>query len=235
MALLTYDLDGEHGVATVTMDDGKANALSPAMIAELNGAVDRAEADDAVLVLTGRPGRFSGGFDLSVMGGGGREVFDLVESGFELSYRLLSHPRPVVIACSGHAVAMGAFLVLSGDLRLGLTGDARIVANEVAIGMTLPHAAIAVLRQRLTPAAFERAALLAEPFSGEAAVAAGFFDRVVEPEALADEARAAAVALAALDRDAHAATKAKARRPTFQALRAAIDADHADADAFFAG
>jgi enoyl-CoA hydratase len=144
-------------IATIAMDDGKVNALSPAMLAELNAALDKAEADRAAVVLTGREGVFSAGFDLTVLRAGGPAAVDMIRAGFELSLRMLSFPTPVIIACPGHAIAMGVFLLQSGDYRIGATGDYRIVANEVAIGLTMPHAAVEILRQRLTPACFNRA------------------------------------------------------------------------------
>src|SRR5690606_22123234 len=109
------------GVATLTMDDGKANAMGPAMQAALNAALDRAEADKAIVVLTGRPGMFSGGFDLSVFKAGDPKVtFQMLTGGAQLAQRLLSYPHPVIAACSGHAVAMGLFLLLCADVRIGL-------------------------------------------------------------------------------------------------------------------
>src|SRR5215468_1327693 len=134
------------GVATITMDDGKVNALSPHMLGELNAALDQAEADEAAVVLTGRSGVFSAGFDLTV---------------------LRAFPAPVLAACSGHAVAMGAFLLLAADYRIGVAGPFRITANEVAIGVTMPQAAIELCQARLAPAAFSRAVMLAEVFSPE--------------------------------------------------------------------
>ena len=152
----------------------------------------------------------------------------MVRGGFELAARLLSFPRPVVVACTGHAVAMASFLLLSGDLRLGAAGPFRIQANEVAIGLTMPRAAIELCRQRLTPAAFSRAVLLSEAFGPDEAVTAGFLDRVVDPAALNDEARAAAVALTALDGTAHEASKRRAREGTLHAIQAAIADDAAE-------
>lgn len=213
------------GVATITMDDGKVNALSPPMLAGVDAALDRAEADGAVVVLTGRPGVFSAGFDLGVLAAGGPDAVGMLRQGFELAERLLSFPRPVVVACSGHALAMGSFLLLSGDLRIGVEGDRRIAANEVAIGLTMPRAAIEILRQRLTPAHFVRATLLAETFAPEDAIAAGFLDRIVAPEELGAAAREAASQLTTLDAAAHAATKLRARSQLLAALRSAIEAD----------
>jgi enoyl-CoA hydratase/carnithine racemase len=197
------------------------------MLTDLNAALDRAAADRAVAVIAGRPGVFSAGFDLATLRAGGPESLAMLRAGFELAERLLSFPMPVVIACSGHAVAMGVFLVLSGDYRVGAEGSFKITANEVAIGLTMPLAAVEICRQRLAPAHFNRAVVLAEPYSPQDALAAGFLDRIVPAAQVTEVARDAAARLAALDLAAHAATKLRARGQTLAALRAAIEADEA--------
>ena len=221
-------------VAEITMDDGKVNVLSLAMLSELGAALDRAAADRAVVVLTGREGVFSAGFDLPVLRGGGPAAAELLHAGFDLAARLLAFPTPVVVACPGHAIAMGVFLVLSGDYRIGASGPYKLTANEVAIGMTVPQAAVEICRQRLTPACFNRAVALAEVFRPDDAVAAGFLDLAVPPAELAGAAAVAAAELARLDLDAHAATKLRARRLTATALREAIVSDDAAFRALFA-
>ena len=223
--LVTYRL--RDSVATITMDDGKVNALSRPLLTELGAALDRAAADRAVVVLTGREGVLSAGFDLPVLRAGGTAAAELLHAGFELAERVLAFPTPVLVACPGHAVAMGVFLVLSGDYRIGASGPYKLTANEVAIGMTMPLAAVEICRQRLTPACFNRAVVLAEVFKPEDAVAAGFLDRVVPPAELAEAAAAAAAELARLDLDAHAASKLRARQQALTALREAIDRDDA--------
>jgi enoyl-CoA hydratase len=198
------------------------------MLEALHTGLDAAEAAQSLVVLAGRDGVFSGGFDLQVLGGMDRHAADLLTGGFELAYRMLSFPTPIVVACTGHAVAMGSFVLLSADHRIGLAGAAhRIVANEVAIGMTLPWTAIEIIRQRLTPAAFQQAANLAATFSPERAVAAGFLDEVVPADVVA-AATAKATELAALHRGAHTATTLRTRQATLTALRTAIAADDAD-------
>jgi enoyl-CoA hydratase/carnithine racemase len=223
--LVDYQL--EDAVATISMDDGKVNALSPQMFAALNAAFDRAAADHAVVVLAGREGVFSAGFDLPVLRAGGSGAAAMVRAGFELAERVLSFPTPVVVACTGHAIAMGVFLVLSGDYRIGASGPYKITANEVAIGLTMPHAAVEILRQRLAPAHFNRAAILAEPFSPDGAVEAGFLDRVVAAAEVGATAKAAARQLTALDMSAHAATKLRVRGRALAALHAGIETDYA--------
>ncbi|HSP98693.1 MAG TPA: crotonase/enoyl-CoA hydratase family protein [Candidatus Dormibacteraeota bacterium] len=218
----------QDSVAAITMDDGKVNVISLSMATELNAALDRAEAERAVVLLGGRDGVFSAGFDLSVLRSGGAEAVAMLRAGFELAERILSFPLPVVIACTGHAVAMGAFLLLSGDYRLGGAGGYRLTANEVAIGLTMPRTAVEILRQRLAPASFNRAVTIAEPFSPANAVEAGFLDRVVPAAELDATARTIATQLSALDMTAHAASKLRARGQALGAIRTAIDADFSE-------
>jgi enoyl-CoA hydratase len=224
--LVSYRLD--QSIATITLDDGKVNALSPAMQSQINGALDQAVADHATVVLTGRSGVWTAGFDLGVLRAGGPAGLGMVRSGFALAERLLTFPHPVVVACSGHAVAMGVFLLLSADYRIGAAGPFRITANEVAIGLTMPRAAIAICRQRLAPAHLHRAITLAEVYTPDDAVAAGFLDRVVPAGELADAARQAAARFAALDRTAHAGSKLRVQDETLRALREALGADDLD-------
>jgi enoyl-CoA hydratase/carnithine racemase len=220
---ISYTLAG--GVGTITMDDGKVNALSPRMLGELNAALDRAEADEAAVVLTGRSGVFCAGFDLAVLRAGGPATAAMMRSGFELAARLLSFPAPVLAACNGHAVAMGAFLLLGADYRIGVAGPFRITANEVAIGLTMPQAAIELCQARLTPAAFSRAVMLAEVFSPQDAAAAGFLDHVVDPMDLESAVAAAAGRLPQLDRRAHVTTKLRARQALVESVAAAAEAE----------
>lgn len=223
--LVQYEGDG--AVATITLDDGKVNVLSPRMLGEINAALDKAQAEASVVVLGGRPGVFSAGFDLPVLRAGGEAAGSMLRAGFELAERLLSFPAPVVIACSGHAIAMGAFLVLSGDYRIGATGSYKITANEVAIGLTLPRAAVEICRQRLSPAYFSRATIIAEVFAPAGAVDAGFLDVVTGGAELGQVARSVASELAKLDMAAHSATKLRARKAALDAVREAIELDSA--------
>jgi enoyl-CoA hydratase len=216
-------------VATVTMDDGKANALSPSMLAAVNDGLDRAENDAAAaVVLAGRPGRFSAGFDLRVLRAGGPEAEDMVRGGFELAARLLGFLRPVVVACTGHAIAMGSFLLCAADHRVGAAGEFKIQANEVAIGLTMPYAALALLRYRLTPAAFDRAVGLSAIFTPTAAMSVGWLDEIVEADAVVPAARSVAISLVGLDAAAHAASKRRARAAVLAEVRRGIDSGDAE-------
>jgi len=195
------------------------------MQAAIHDALDRAESDKAIVVLAGRPGVFSAGFDLKTLQAGGSDAKAMVIGGFELSERLLSFPSPIVIACSGHAIAMGMFLLLSGDYRVGPDGPFKFQANEVAIGLTMPRAAVEVLRQRLSPACLTRAVTLSETFTPTNAVSAGVLDEVVSEEEVMTKARQIAEMAATLDPDAHRASKFRVRQSALEALRRGIDAD----------
>jgi enoyl-CoA hydratase len=218
---VAYDL-GDDGVALVTMDDGKVNAMSRAMIGDVAAAFDKAEADGAAVLLTGRPGVLSGGFDLTTLrGGDATEALAMVREGFELVERVAAFPRPVVIASPGHAVALGIFLLLGGDLRLGVSTAGRYCANEVAIGLSVPTSALALLRYRLTPAEADRAAITAAVFGPAEAVAAGILTEAVEPDALLATARErAAAAVSGLDADGFRTTKLRARAGLLAEMRA---------------
>jgi len=217
MDLVTYERSGD--LAVLHLDDGQANVFSPAMIEALNAALDRAEQDGAIVVIHGRPGVLSGGFDLKVFKAGGMNALTMMKAGFELAGRLLAFPRPVVVASTGHAMAMGAFLLLSADYRIGAAGDFRVQANEVAIGLTMPHAAIAICRHRLAKRHFDRAVLLSEAYSPETAVDAGFLDRVVPPDQVLAAAMEHAQSLTQLDAHAHAQSKLRTRAETLKALK----------------
>jgi enoyl-CoA hydratase len=222
---IRYARDGK--VATITMDDGKVNSISLEKLKDLHAALDQAEKERAVVLLTGRDQRFSAGFDLAQLKQGGALATQMVVGGFELAERMLAFPTPIVVACNGHALAMGAFLLLAADLRIGAQGAFKIGANEVAIGMPVPAAAVELCRLRLAPTHFVRSVLTAEIYGPEQAVAAGFLDRVVPPAELAASARSAAEAFGALDMAAYAATKKRAYGAAFKTMREAVEADSA--------
>ncbi len=222
-----YRREGQ--IATIRIDDGKRNALSPAVLRQIYHALDLAQSDSATVILTGREDVFSAGFDLGVMRRGGFEAVRMLQKGFALTARVLEYPYPVVAACNGHVVAMGVFLMLSADYIIGTRGDFKVSANEVAIGLTLPRVAAAMLRHRLDPAAFQRSAILSEYFDVESAHRAGFFDELVEPGGLMARAKAHAEALSGLDQRAHAATKRRVRKQLIQGIRRSIPFDLIDA------
>ena len=216
-------------VATLRIDDGKRNALSPQVFREIYRALDRAESDRASVIITGRESVFSAGFDLNVMKRGGTTALGMLRAGYALPARVLSYPYPVIVACNGHALAMGVFLMLSADYVIGSRGDFKIAANEVAIGLKMPRVAAAMLRHRLHPAAYQRAVTLSEYFDVDAAQTAGFFDEVVDPAELSARAESHAASLQALDERAHTSSKRRIRAALIRKIRFSIPLDLLDA------
>ncbi len=218
--LVSYHL--EDGIATLTLSNGKVNAISPDVIDAFNAALDQAEQDRAVVIITTAPGILSGGYDLKVMTAGPEQAVALVTKGSTLARRLLAHPFPVVVACSGHAVAKGAFLLLSVDYRIGVEGPFSIGLNEVQIGMTMHHAGIELARDRLRRSAFHRSVINGEMFDPLSAVDAGFLDKVVKPDELQAAALEAARQLKKINMKAHKNTKLKVRKTLLDTLDNAI-------------
>jgi enoyl-CoA hydratase len=215
-------------VLVVHLDDGKANALSFEMIAAISQALDTAEADDTIgaVVLHGRPGKFSAGFDLSVMRGGDfAAVVNLVSDGGDLVRRLYGSSVPVVAACTGHALAAGALMLLGCDLRIGADIDCKIGLNEVAIGMVLPNWALTIAKERLSRRHLQLAVATAVVSDGRGAVEAGFLDEAVAEAEVLPLAIARAAEFAALNGRAYAGTVLALRGDVLSTIAAQLTAD----------
>jgi enoyl-CoA hydratase len=215
------------GIARITMDDDKLNVMSLAMLEALQAAFDRAEKDQAVVILrSGRPNVFTAGFDLKVFAAndapGG---YAMVKAGGELALRLLSFPTPVLGVMEGHAFPMGTFLLLASDVRVAAMGPHRMGLNEVAIGIAPPGFAVEIARSRIHPAWLSRTVTTGEMFEPEDAVTAGFLDRVIAPDELEKEVNAIADALRKLHMPSHLTAKRRLRAGVIEAMRRAIDSE----------
>jgi enoyl-CoA hydratase len=191
-ASVSYTLDGD--IAVITIDDGKANAISHEILVAAEAALHRGRTEAKAIAIVGREGKFSAGFDLNTMRAGPQQARDLLQAGAEFGHSVYTSPVPVVIGCTGHALAMGAILLFCADVRIGAAGAYKIGMNEVAIGMPVPRFAIELARDRLTRRHLNEAVSLAGVFSPEQAVEAGYLDAVVEladvPSAAIDKAKA---------------------------------------------
>lgn len=223
MKTVTYE--HRDGLAFVRLDDGKANALNLVFLAAIHEALNEAEKTNTPVVIYGRPGVFSAGFDLKELGAGEETACRLLRAGAELCLRLLAFPRPVIAACTGHAYPMGAFMLMSSDYRLGAEGAFKIGMNEATIGLVVPSFAIELARSRLTPAAFNRTVLTGAMFSPTEAAVAGLLDEVCAPNELMAAAARKGGELAALPAGAHAQTKRRLRAPLMDKIRHAIDSE----------
>jgi len=217
-------IDIADGTAWLTMDDGKVNALSTAMIADIDAALDAAEQAGAVVVLKGRAGIFSAGFDLATFKRGPEPTVELLRAGAQLIQRLLAFPLPVLTVCTGHAYPAGAFLMMSADVRFGLAGPWRIGMNEVAIGLTLPRFAVELARHRLTAPGFARVTT-ATMFAPDDAVRVGYLDRVLPADQLDEAVREEALRLRALDMPSFAATKLRINECALNVIRTAVEGE----------
>ena len=217
---VSYSQDGD--VAILTMDDGKANALAPAMSEGLNAGLDRAAREASAVVITGRPGILCGGYDLKIIrGDDSAERTRMRGLGTALKLRLYLSPQPLVFACPGHAVAAGALLLLTGDFRVGALGDFKYGLNETGIGLPLPVSGLELARDRLAPAFLTAATMMAELYDPAGAVEAGYLDAAVAPADVLPAALAKAAQLAAIDPAAYAETKRRLRQPTVDRVKAA--------------
>jgi len=223
MSTVSFELRGD--VALVTMDDGKANALSPASVPEISAAFDRAAEEAKAIVLTGREGKLCAGFDLRVMMSGEEGAFALLRAGSELYLKIYEHPQPVIMASTGHAIAGGALLLGVGDVRIGVDGPFKIGLNEVSIGMPLPIFAHEIAQARLEKRHLLAATLGATLYAPKDAVEVGWLDRVTAPEELLPSALAEADRLAKLPGTAYGLSKLSMRRGLTAHVRETLESD----------
>lgn len=221
--ILDYQLND--GVAVLTMDDGRANALGHAMIGALKTALIRAEGEAKAVLLVGREKRFCAGFDLEVMAAGPAHVAPLVTAGAELLMDIYTHALPIVIACTGHALAAGGLLLLAADTRIGAEGDFKIGLPEVAIGMTLPVFGLELARDRLATNHLTAAVTQARIYNPVEAAQVGFLDQTAPAGALFETALGRARELGALPQPAFRNTKRKERAATVTLIRETLASD----------
>lgn len=221
---VTYQ--SEDNFVVITIKNGKANAISHEVIHGLNRSLDKAQQENKVVILTGQNGIFSAGFDLKVMTKSSESAKELVLKGSKLSLRMLSFPQPIIVLCSGHAIAKGAFLLLSSDYRIGIAGDFKIGLNEVMIGMTMHHAGIAIAKARLSEVYLNRSVNNAEIYNPKEAIKAGFLDMIVPEKELLSTAIKVAEMFSKLNKKAHFETKLKVRKTHLKDLEKAIELDN---------
>jgi enoyl-CoA hydratase/carnithine racemase len=222
--MLNFDVHDE--VAILNMDDGKANAVGHDYIDALNEGLDRASRSGGdktkAVLITGRPGVFSAGFDLKEFEKGAAATKALVNKGAHLLLRLFKHPQPTVIACAGHSVAAGALMMLAADTRIGVDGEFKIGLNETAIGMSLPEFGLQLTAARLSKRHQTPAVIQGQLLTPQQAQDAGFLDSIVDQASLLTESMATAARLAKLPSAAYAANKISMRRVYIQAIEASL-------------
>ncbi len=206
-------------IATICIDDGKANVVSPALVEEMLVSLDRAKTEAKAIVLIGRAGMFSAGFDLKALQQGPEVAGALVNGGMEVLTGLYSHPQPVIAACGGHAIGMGAFILLASDYRLGSDSEYNVTLPETAIGMPFTPVLMTLIKERLSNRHKSIAVLQSKPHSPVEAVDAGFLDRIVAADSLVTEAQKLAESLAQLPAQVYAANKEDLRSQSLATMR----------------
>jgi len=220
-AFATLSQDGN--VSVITMHDGKANAFSQKMIDDFNSCLEGVPRDSGSLLVTNRPNIFSGGFDLKTINSGDADAASkMSRGGLTLLADLFSFPRPAVIACNGHAVALGAFILLAADYRIGADGDFKVWANEIGNDMTVPVAILEIAKIRIGQAHWYSAIMHSQPYAMEDAIAPGYIDEVVPQDKLMETALAKAEELAKLNHPYYATTKNWAQEDVMKKIRASI-------------
>lgn len=208
---------------TLTFDDGKANVVGPSFLDDINAGLDRAQEEGAgAVILRGREGMFSGGFDLKEFEKGAQEGLKMVRRGFELLVRLYGFPIPLVAASTGHGIAMGAFIIMACDWRIASRGNFKMTLPETRIGMDLPPILIALTASRITPRHMSRVTLLSEVYNPEQAVDAGFIDEVVDVGDLDSRSREVAEQLARLPARQFASNKVALRANTLETMKSSL-------------
>jgi enoyl-CoA hydratase len=212
--------ESNDNIVTITFDDGKANVVGTQFLDDIKVVLDRAEAEQAgAVILRGRDGMFSGGFDLAEFKKGPEAGMAMVKRGFELLVRLYSFPAPLVAACTGHGIAMGAFIIMACDYRIGSRGAFKMSLPETAIGMDLPPILVELTAARIVKAHMTRVALQSEVYNPEQAVEAGFVDEVVEANVLSARTKEVAQRLAKLPAKQYAANKLVIRADALRAMQ----------------
>jgi enoyl-CoA hydratase len=218
-------VDQQDAVTIVTLDDGKANAVGFDFCTALHEGLDRAEADGSAVAIVGRPGVLSAGFDLKIVRQGWEAAMPLRKEGARLLARLLLHPQPVVVACTGHALAAGALILLAGDTRVGAAGDFKIGLNETAIGLPLGPFALSLAGSRIPSRYLTEATIQARIYDPDAAIERAYLDEVVDADALIDTALTRATALLELDMTAYGIVKRRVRVDTARSMVADFGID----------
>jgi enoyl-CoA hydratase len=216
-------LTSKDDISIITLDDGKANVFSPKMIQDVNECLDKVPTESGAIIITGREGMFSAGFDLKIISAGDiQATMDMTLSGFKLLSRIFSFPRPILAACSGHGIALGTFLLCCCDYRVGVKGDFMIGANEMRTNMVIPIPILELISHRVSASHKYRAILGAEMYSIESGLEAGLIDEVVDPENLMETAMLKAKDLATMGHPSYTLTKELLIREPLQKINNAI-------------
>lgn len=220
--------EADDGLVTLTLDDGKLNALDADVFREIGDAFSAAS-DAPAIVLTGRDGMFTAGLNTKTMKTLDAEgLADLLDVFGRTLMRIWCEPRPVVAACTGHTIAAGTMIAMACDHAVAARGDFRWGLTETQIGFPLPEFGIALARGNMRTDRLDDLLLPGAFVGPEDAVEAGFADELADPDDVVERAVAHARHLMELPRHAYAATKLRLRGDAAKAVLAGLEADLAD-------
>ena len=217
-------LSQENDISIIKLDDGKANAFSYEMLCQVNELLTKVPRDSGALVITGREGLFSGGFDLKTLGTGDMEKINkMVQLGYRLLLELFSFERPIVAAVSGHSIALGLFVTCSADYRIAIDGKYVCQANEVRNNMDIPTQIMEILKARVNKKYFYPAVYHSDAYSVQESIEVGYIDEVVSEDQFMQRVMEKAKELATLPHPFYANTKKTAQDDVRQKIADAID------------
>ncbi len=204
----------EHGpIRELRLHRPPVNALSPDVIVALKDAIRSAPPAGArALVLSGAPGRFSGGLDVPLLLSLDRPAMATLWRDFYALLGAIAESQiPIVAAITGHAPAGGTVLALFCDYRIMADGDYKIGLNEVQVGLPVPPVILAGLRRLVGPRLGERLAVSGALFPPPEALAVGLVDELVALDRVVERAVEWCQRLLALPADAMTGTRRLAR------------------------
>jgi len=213
----------DDGIAKISLDNGKANAISLEVATDLISALDKAKEEAKAVLICGNPGIFSAGFDLKVIAQGMDAAQAMLNQGMLMTEKIYSHPQPVITACEGHAVGMGVFIMLAADYRVGAAGEFAIRLPETAIGMPFTTILKVIAKTHISPTHHARAIVQSRPYSPEQAAEIGMLDEVVEPDKVIDQAMLRAKELIELPADQYATNKLYMRGDDLGVIRQSLN------------
>lgn len=217
-------LSQENNISIITLDDGKANAFSFEMLTQVNQLLAQVPRDSGTLVITGRDGIFSGGFDLKTLATGDMEkITKMVQLGYKLLLELYSFERPIVAAVSGHAIALGIFITCCADYRIAKNGQYVCQANEVRNHMDIPTQIMEILIARVNKNYFYPAVYHSDAYSMQDSIAVGFIDEVVEEDKFMSRVMDKAEELSSLPHPQYVNTKHFAQGDVIKKITDAIE------------
>ena len=219
MSFMHVSKDGE--IATVTLSREKVNALSEPMVEEITKSFEDLATDKEVksIIFTGSGKFFSFGFDVPEFLSYPKDDFVRYLEKFTNLYTYIFHfPKPIVAALNGHTIAGGCMLATACDLRLMVTGKARISLNEITFGAPVFAGCLEMLRYCVGPRNAQSIVYSGAMYSAEEAFQLGLVDQVSSEDALAEDARKVAQELAQKDSSAFRTIKHLLRKPAVEEM-----------------